>query len=543
MKKSRKFRDNRVFIVSRIIIDREYDIPVEIYDEVDDSVLSDLMFKYPGHELIKNQYKTNKNMQDFFKFVRDVRRRTDKSVYLYNELSTEPNAIFRYLAYTDKDWEEYISYNLSLDHNLLQIITTNILEIIDEPMFHNRLEFVVKLLRKSMKYQNNKSFMDFMQKFFVYHNVKDITEIAYMIGCNKHYDETMHCLESGIPVLYKDGSPSTIFMYLETVMESNYNGVLDDVIVKQMIPYRNNDDVEFNKMCEMIHDIGVTLNHKNLKYYYIVGQYSATENAIVSDISKTKMDSFTKIDDFGDIIQILGEKNSGLSTNLQKSFLENGGDIETMFDENGRLYPEASILRLSDQLSTLLKILDIEQIRFLLLNCPEFTKNVMVSTEFSLPEYTKIARALLVYPIDTELYDILNPEELSGTTDYRAYIINLIITGITKNVLFNTVPESMAYIEPSVSYIVENLTYDTVKFVPLHRIVHSIKQIIARDNKYQRFNLYEDGKYVSILTAVDNDIEFMINEIAKSGQYGYICDLMSDNTSRLIDIFAEMKTR
>ncbi len=555
MKNYRDFDIMRARIIAGIISDRDFDIPVEIYDELNSEVvilLLDDKMKYLGNKQLLDNYVQNENEQGFFKYVRECVKHTDA---LFQILRFSKHSAERLLFFSGKEWAKLAKVDIKTVMNDLNL-ALEIPELNDVVLLI--IISVIGVRVKSMGYINETKLYDtYLRSIDTDNfNVKSAVKLAYLLGFNEDYNETLNCLNNGIPVLYKKFSledPLTIVMYLQTVLASGYNGILDDNISDQLIEYYTDyvdDDLDFSCI-KMLYEIGVTLNHNNLKYFHKVINLPISTDEFIKELNMPTL-KYGKFDynytltpygyikNFKVITEILGKSNTGYSPVLQTLFIKRGGDIETMFDENGKLLPEASIIRTRDSLGELLRILSVDQIRFLLLNSPEFVSNIITADWQEMTDCINIAKALMVIPLDENLWSVINNDNLDKPLDYRMMLISKIRSFVPLNILYEMVPETMAYIEPSVVYISRFMTLDKMTYPPAHRLIPYLKRYIGNKSKYKRINLYEKGDYASILSAVGDDYQFMISNIVNGGKYGYICDMKVDNISELIDAITRL---
>lgn len=79
---------------------------------------------------------------------------------------------------------------------------------------------------------------------------------------------------------------------------------------------------------------------------------------------------------------------------------------------------------------------------------------------------------------------------------------------------------------------------ENIQYAPIHRITPYLKRHIA-SNPYTRYNLYEDGKFISIIDAV-SDAQFIFDIIVKGKKFGYICDLDIKDIPKAIDLTVDL---
>lgn len=235
---------------------------------------------------------------------------------------------------------------------------------------------------------------------------------------------------------------------------------------------------------------------------------------------------------------MLGRNPAGYSIDLQKMFLKNGGDITTMIDEDYQLYPEASIIKATDMIPFLFQVIDNDDLWFLLRFSPEFVKNLMTSTWVTREHLIRVLDVMFMIPVDEELWNVIyNPTTEDDFTDYRAVIVNKIVTSLSKDFVIITLPKSVAYIEPTILFVAKNMTEEYIKFFPVTKIAPMLKNIIGRHG-YIRFNLFCEGTTISIAKAI-GDNQFIIDTLVRDKKYGYLCDMEGENVEQIIDTIVE----
>ena len=130
---------------------------------------------------------------------------------------------------------------------------------------------------------------------------------------------------------------------------------------------------------------------------------------------------------------------------LQTAFITNKGSVRTMFDNDGNLLPEASIIKSTDKIQFILNNISDDDLLFLLYNSPEFVKNVMNSNWLTINDMVRLMKVLFEFPINEELWNVLNHKNISHEIDYRELLIRKIVISLTFDGLYNKVPEAMAF--------------------------------------------------------------------------------------------------
>jgi hypothetical protein len=208
-----------------------------------------------------------------------------------------------------------------------------------------------------------------------------------------------------------------------------------------------------------------------------------------------------------------------------------------MIGDNG-LYKEATILRTQLICESVITYIPIEDLRYLLYNSSDFVKTLINSSNLSQGNMIKILKALYSYPIDEELWDIINCKSDNYASDYRYILINRIYRYININVAYHYAPVTMMYTEPSVFYITRFIDRDILKYIPAVKLVPYIRKIISRED-YVPFNLYSNGEYLSLHKVFDGDYTELINSIVGNQKFGYICDIKDIDHLALINSIIE----
>ena len=529
--------DIRDEVIVGILLDKEFDVPVEIYDMVTDKMLVKMFLseKQPMKWYL-DQYLTNPSAREFFDFIRESK----PSNYLFFDAGKEVTKLTNDIAYDEalviprllifskKDW--YIYWKKIHKKNPGWWITYFI-EASSHPELDHQSSEILSIM---LTYDYREEIIIDKIKGFV--NLEDLVRLLYKCNVHKYYGKIMTCINLNIPILFSAPDETDVWIYLKTVLSSGYRGELDSNIEPIL------KVCEINEVGDLLYEIGSTLNQNNLKYYFRLKKekLSTTDTLKLltnksTGVHGNHMSPSGRMTDFDILVSICGNNSYGLPINVQMLFLEQGGNIETMFDENGKLKDEASIIKTTDQLSPLLSMINDNQLRYLLLNSPDFVKNILTSTWLTVKHYIRILKALLVYPVDEDLWRVLNTAPTNTEdVDYRFLIVNKIRTMLETDVIFDNVPEAMMYIEPSVLYITRNIDEENIFYIPVDKIVPYIQQYVGRHDTYEQLNLFCNGETVSITSAV-NDDNFLIKEIVRGKKYGYICDIKTSDMRQLLD--------
>lgn len=527
-------------VVAGIILNRDFDIPDIIFDMVNDKVLTGFFHQYQDVEDLLKRYQDDKIVKKFFDTIRNKGVISDLDKFISNFLHHRNwNKLFP-LIFTKSNWKKYLKrYPFDMIHYISLISDIEGLEDIFELLvksYRDRFNTIEDMIFEICRTEKNNI------------SIETLVKICYILKANENLEDTMILLKHGIPILYKEFMPEMLFWYIQTVLEVEYRGELDTLTPLQIVEYRDYEYSDIEKLTSLLKEIGCTLNQNNLKYYYFTKEKGTDKvSEVIQNLAggtkfngsynyKLKPNGYLK--DFKDLIIMLGNNPSGYPLPIQMLFLRHG-DIKTMFNYDGSLMSEANILKSPDQLTVLLRNLSIHQLNFLLFNSSDFVQNLIVENgKLNVNDYLNIARAFLTLPVDEELWKALNTNEYKTPLDYRSILINKLVNVLGVETLFNNVPEAMAYIEPSVLYIVKSLKMENIQYAPIHRITPYLKRHIA-SNPYTRYNLYEDGKFISIIDAV-SDAQFIFDIIVKGKKFGYICDLDIKDIPKAIDLTVDL---
>jgi hypothetical protein len=598
-------RRERDYVVAKLIKDRDFDIPVSVYDEITEGVVIRLINLYEiDHWLDSRAMLYNEYYQTFIKYVRnDMRLEKDRPLYTFLRDSTKKDIDgLRMLFFREGDWKKYckerkdVPLSVKVDWliDMLEVTLSNDDQASTEqviPIYNTLLKYadvrvVLSILMHHTKgeeavivepYHKNGKWCELetfpsptYDDLYPDVTINEVVKLAYILRYNESFILSYYCTELEIPILYKNYSWSDVEIYLELVLKNGYRGKLDprlDNINDRVTVYSSHEPIKTYLL-----EIGDTLNQSAYKYFAMVTGYKFKTPLLIDRLNCDvidehdygwKMNPTGRLKDFRELIYMVGNNSAGISIELQTVFLNHGGDIRTMFDETGKLYPEASIIKMADQLQTLLGIIlfNEDDMVFLLHNSPDFVKNIMdAGAKLTTKEYVKIADALFTDPIDEDLWALLNNGQTEDgvTSDYRVALINQIIYTISQDVLFGYCPKAMLYLEPSVLYISRNSSDETTRYAPVHLVSPYLKGFISR-NQYQKLNRYCNGHYVSILSALGDDTNditdvlsdlmikssgktsgtiFLINEMISNGKFGYLCDMEEQDTHGLIHTMA-----
>lgn len=537
-------------ILAEAIISREFDIPDYIYDLVDEYTVDAILNRY-NKETCLNLFLTNKAFYGFCEYVRDL---VEFRKYIFlNVIRT--HSIWKGLfIFSGPDWSrlESLSYSVKLYGDTVEELTGAPGADEDNPFTEEEVIGAIQTtlmtpeLHDQMEYIYGFAYMEFEEFLDVF---ADKVPTRYLVNAlsyldiGEYYKKTMACIERGIPVLYHYYDCTDLYLYLQTIVDNNYTGKLDPALTEiGSFIESNKDFLMVDEVLGMLWNIGTNLNQNNLKYYYIAtGKTIPDTQTITGILSNTDAHVIMKwgyLKNFKDLIIMLGRNPAGYSIDLQKMFLKNGGDITTMIDEDYQLYPEASIIKATDMIPFLFQVIDNDDLWFLLRFSPEFVKNLMTSTWVTREHLIRVLDVMFTMPVDEELWNVIyNPTTEDDFTDYRAVIVNKIVTSLSKDFVIITLPKSVAYIEPTILFVAKNMTEEYIKFFPVTKIAPMLKNIIGRHG-YIRFNLFCEGTTISIAKAI-GDNQFIIDTLVRDKKYGYLCDMEGENVEQIIDTIVE----
>ena len=525
--------DNRA--ITKLIYTRNYDIPVWVYDRIDENILIELFeIEQIGRIIQFDNYIKKDNVIEFFQAIRGTMR-YDKMYHYVSNVYSE----FGLLLFENEQWVEFQRVLATLQVILNQSNQTwtryQILEnLLIKSIKINEFNFQVIPLFTNLQWSENnilpysKTTDYYLLRLFESlrgaENTNHRVKLAYLLNTNNDYKLSCECTFKHTPVLFKGSDIVEAYVYLKCVILSKYTGIIDSEIIN-INGIANGDDV-----MELIYSIGTGINPNNLKYYYIISGEKCSPSKLLTDTIynstgsiRADIASYGFITDFNDLITICGHYDAGFPMELQKAFIEYNGDITTMFDESGKLLPEASIIKSKDMLPFIIDKLSSDDLYFLLYNSVDFVKNVISSQWVNMNQIVKILKALFEFPINEDLWNILNHTELVSKLDYRETIIRKFITTIGLDGLYDNVPEAMAYIKPNMLYLTRNMSNKIVRYVPVTCIVPSINQVLSRNN-YTKLNRFCEGDYIPLEKVVD-DPQFLFELITKHEQFAYLCDM------------------
>lgn len=539
-------KEKQIKLFAKAIYDRNFDIPDWMYDYIDDDVIEELalitVYNDERMNIDSNKnnskiicgYQSGTPVKKFFDRIRNSLNITGVSadiIYMHGD------GILSGLLFNKKGWRRVRSIIRSeaesdeSKYRFFKILLKYLLSS-DELIDYTRM--VLKIIGFSKKYVIDMIYSE----LFIYHD-DDKQERLYrlikVLNINKSYVLTQYCLNLNIPVFFNNGDITDLYQYLTAIEKSNWKCDIDKNITRVKITNEEYETEIYNLIHHIYGDINnsIIIPAKNMirdekifkKLFY---------DDILTDYTKNKYGKYG-IKDFNDLIDYFGHNQYGIPMDAQIKFILNGGEIKTMFNSNWDLLPEASIIKTSDSLNYLISNISVEDLRFIIYNSSDFVKNIFSNKDITQPSYIKILKALFEYPINEELWGVLNKNSYKkGEIDFREIIVRKVTALFTLDNIFLNVPEAMLYIEPSALFVTRNLSADNIQFIPVSKLLPFIPSIISR-NEYTKFNRYCCGKYVKLSDIITKD------EIAKNifayNKYGYLGDMDVDDFKEFMDTY------
>lgn len=518
------------YIISRMIYERNFDIPEWTYEFVNPYVLMDLM-KLERKGIIDRYLKEDKVREFFDRIYGKVRFTPSFLSYIIT------GQHYDYMLLLSGRWD-FIRMRLSLENYKLIFLDILFKYGIKDDVFIPRMKNIIRWMHIPKIYIAH--FSDAKIKYILLDEKPNDEKIKYqeymnrlvkILDANKSIELTHYFILLGVPVFFNDGDYVDTYMYLSIVRSSNWKLPLDRSITK----------VKYNDRGGIMRLLVDICQHQNLEALVLLKEMYG-ESVEISDLKNILyMNKYQYnvryLTDFQDIIKIFGHESNGLPMEVQYSFLLNGGDVRTMF-VNDKLLPEATIIKTPAMTMNLISILSLEQIRYLLYNSVDFVQDIFGCT-LNYSHLIKLLEVLFELPFNEEFYRVLNNPE-TDRVDYRVALVQKITSYLSWDYIYQKVPQAMLYHEPSLFYITRHIGETNISYIPAERILPYITNIIARSN-YIKFNLYCDGHYISLDKIVGNKKELYKN-IVTYKKFGYIGDLITDNPKDLLETICKYYT-
>lgn len=518
--------NKKSYLIAKIIYDRDFDIPEWIYCHIDLDTIKRLikMLQKSNKESIITRYNFDPNVEKFFDTISDrVKIKKDFIKYLYNNNLSDYAVIllkkreFKYYKYLYDNDSSGGRSSKSVYHMVYNYATTSDKlvgkgkDIVKYSCEEKSNFLVMGATLKSIN--DNDGTKNILREQIKMDRLLEILEVeeSYEL-CELAYD-------IGIPALFKLADQVDLYKYLSRVLDSNWASSI-----------KCNTEVVPRNCIKLLIKIAKKLNLNALTY--LEGELA---ESYVLDILNTRGSinpPKKKIMDFKSIVKFLGHNDYGLSINIQRDFLSNGGDIRTMFD-NGNLMSEASILRTLEECPFIIDAVSNEGLYYILHNSPDFVKSILSCKWITYQNMFKILNVLFEYPINEELWNVLNGRSEKYSTDFRYVIVTKFMSYLTNERVFDQIPQAMMYISPSIFYITRHISKNTIKYIPVEKLVPYIKSILSREDFIQ-FNLFCNGNQIS-LSDLFTDYTMLIQNIVSYKKYGYLCDITNVDGDTLID--------
>lgn len=512
---------NRSKVVYKMIKDKDYDIPVWLYDYIDEDVLLELMEEHKESidmRIMVQRYTYDVTIRQFFDVLRGSLKLSREFV---EDMIRRELYGFALLLFGEREYRivrRYCKRKEVYDTNgpFLRIVINY--ATLDE-MFIERGKLAVK-------YSNEpKTNFIFFMRFSIEKGSMEAYNLIRILEASKDIQLCELCLSYSIPVLYESCDYVDLYQFLECVLENDWKHDFD--IPKGAI---TKEDTE---LIDRLIKISYSLNTNILRHLKGLMPPEIYTKTCYDAISRKRVFR-TNIVDFDRMIEIFGENKYGYSIPLQKEFIEWGGSVISMIGENG-LKPEATILKTMDEANFVINHLNMDEIRFLIYNCPEFVRIISTSNTLNQNNMLRVMRALCEYPLNEELWRVLNPVKTKEQTrDFRYYLIYHITGYFNIENLYDYVPSFMMYRIPSVFYVTRRLDSSNIKYIPVDRLVPYIRDIISRE-PYVPFNLFCEGERVSLSKVIGSN-EKVLLDIIQSEKYGYLCDITEIEPDELFAI-------
>lgn len=491
--------------IVKIIKDREYDIPEWVYNHVTEEVLYQLMDRGNSHKDIKN-YISNDKVRAFYDTLRWSIKLSEGFVRNISECGSG----YSLLLFNDREFKmmQRGYKKRPVESDIFIYVICNYATLDD--VFIDRAKYMLKY-----SYYPKSHYIHYFNSI-IGNDSERCNRLLKILEVSKDYELTDLCLQLGIPVLHDDCDIVDVDRFLDCVISYKWK---EDFKIPQSIISQDDDEITV-KLISISRNINMNtiLNLKGV--FGPDGFRSVVANAMVTKTQTTK-----PITDFNNLISAIGENKYGIAMNIQKDFIEDGGDILSMIDGNV-VKPEATILKTVEEMNFIISHLSVEGLRSLLYKSSDFVKNILSSPEsLSHSSMIKIMQALCEYPINEELWNVLNGKSPDYYHDFRFRLVSYINTYINTESIYGFVPEYMMYKTPSIFYITRKIDNDNIKYIPADRIMLYVKSIINRE--YIPLNYFCNGEYVTLDKVVGDDIHRILTNIVSSGNFGYICDLVN----------------
>ena len=248
-------------VIAGIIFDRKFDIPDSLYKYINELVLIELIDKMNTIDY-KLEYEINKEMQAFIKKVRKML--FDKDEFYERVIFNFMDIFWLLLFFNENDW------NITKEE-IDDWETDILIEYISQSLKIPDIEDTTKWLLNIFKEYHKDNVEDMITELISSHefSIPELVKVSYMMGWNKNFNTTLILLGNRIPILYNEYCIETLYLYIKVVLESEYREELDPNIKEQLYTLNNElltNDYDMDWIGDSLKEIGITLNHNNLKY-------------------------------------------------------------------------------------------------------------------------------------------------------------------------------------------------------------------------------------------------------------------------------------
>lgn len=357
-----------------------------------------------------------------------------------------------------------------------------------------------------------------------------LVTIAYACELDRHPSFTPWIWKNNLPVLPILSDITYLMVYLDAIIDNNYKGELSASIYSTINGEWGTVDQDICSIKDIYDKIIYITKNINqniiglLRYIKVKTKYTLDD--VFDWLTINATEPVIPLQNYNDIIDIIGDGNDTIE--LQKLFLKNGGDVSTM-----RM--DCELFRSTQSIVFTFLTLDSDGIRYLINNSVDFVTNLVKNNWVSVSTGVKVLKALFEYPINEELWNVLNHKG-EPVIDYREIIIRRMIQLIPHNSLYQLVPESLAYMTPGLLHISRIISDNNIQYIPANNLSMFIENIMSKFD-YIKLNYFCNGEEVSITSVIDK--EQFIKIIMNNHQYAYIDDVKGTSQIEIIDLIAD----
>ena len=262
MKKGKKNVDinKRNDIVTKIIHDREYDIPEWVYDYVNPEVIMGLL-KNESLDFIFKKYIANPIVRKFYDTVRKRIRWSrhqlvELDVFLFNSAKL-PMMI---LLLNKKEWKYVINLKKGSIWSNLNIVELFKKYLLMNDIFNDIARDIYKVSNIDKKYLIKMIYVSIKNKE---NKCEYIDRLMKILKVSKSYELCEFCYYSDIPVLYENGDYVDLYNYLYKFITTEWVGDIDENII-------NIGGANTPEIISMLGFIGERLDNKAIKILKVI---------------------------------------------------------------------------------------------------------------------------------------------------------------------------------------------------------------------------------------------------------------------------------